>query len=108
LDAGTAFEILSIDIADVDVGSNIGAKLQTEQAVANKEIAQATAEGRRAMAVAAEQENRARVEEMRARVTQAEAEIPLAIAEAFRAGRLGVMDYYRLNNVKADTAMRES
>jgi uncharacterized protein YqfA (UPF0365 family) len=108
LDAGTAFEILSIDIADVDVGSNIGAKLQAEQAEANKIIAQAQAEGRRAMAVAAEQENRARVEEMRAGLIGAEAQIPLAIAEAFRSGHLGVMDYYRMSNVQADTRMRDS
>jgi uncharacterized protein YqfA (UPF0365 family) len=108
LDAGTAFEILSIDIADVDVGSNIGAKLQAEQAEANKQIAQAQAEGRRASAVAAEQENRARVEEMRSRLIEAEAQIPLAVAEALRAGNLGVMDYYRMNNVQADTRMRET
>lgn len=108
LDAGTAFEILSIDIADVDVGSNIGAKLQTEQAEANKQIAQAQAEGRRASAVAAEQENRARVEEMRSRLIEAEAQIPMAIAEALRAGNFGVMDYYRLANVQADTKMRDS
>jgi uncharacterized protein YqfA (UPF0365 family) len=101
LDAGTAFEILSIDIADVDVGRNIGAELQTDQAEADKKIAQATAEERRAMAVAHEQE-------MRARVVEAEAQVPLALAEAFRAGRLGVMDYYRMQNVQADTQMRES
>jgi uncharacterized protein YqfA (UPF0365 family) len=101
LDAGTAFEILSIDIADVDVGRNIGAELQTDQAEADKKIAQARAEERRAMAVAAEQE-------MRARVVEAEAQVPLAIAEAFRTGRLGVMDYYRMQNVQADTDMRES
>ena len=101
LDAGTAFEILSIDIADVDVGRNIGAELQTDQAEADKKIAQAKAEERRAMAMAEEQE-------MRARVVQAEAEVPLAMAEAFRSGRLGVMDYYRMQNVQADTAMRES
>ena len=101
LDAGTAFEILSIDIADVDVGRNIGAELQTDQAEADKKIAQARAEERRAMAVAAEQE-------MRARVVEAEAQVPLALAEAFRAGRLGVMDYYRMQNVQADTHMRES
>ncbi len=101
LDAGTAFEILSIDIADVDVGRNIGAELQTDQAEADKKIAQARAEERRAMAVAAEQE-------MRARVVEAEAQVPLAIAEAFRTGRLGVMDYYRMQNVQADTQMRES
>jgi uncharacterized protein YqfA (UPF0365 family) len=101
LDAGTAFEILSIDIADVDVGENIGAKLQIDQANADKQIAQAKAEERRAMAVAAEQE-------MRARVVEAEAEVPRAMAEAFRGGNLGIMDYYRMKNVQADTAMRES
>jgi uncharacterized protein YqfA (UPF0365 family) len=101
LDAGTAFEILSIDIADVDVGENIGAKLQIDQANADKQIAQAKAEERRAMAVALEQE-------MRARVVEAEAEVPKAIAEAFRQGNLGVMDFYRLKNVQADTTMRES
>jgi uncharacterized protein YqfA (UPF0365 family) len=101
LDAGTAFEILSIDIADVDVGDNIGAKLQIDQANADKQIAQAKAEERRAMAVAAEQE-------MRARVVEAEADVPRAIAEAFRTGNLGIMDYYRMKNVQADTSMRES
>ncbi len=101
LDAGTAFEILSIDIADVDVGRNIGAELQTDQAEADKKIAQAKAEERRAMAVALEQE-------MRARVVEAEAQVPLALAEAFRSGRLGVMDYYRMENVQADTSMRQS
>ena len=101
LDAGTAFEILSIDIADVDVGRNIGAELQTDQAEADKKIAQAKAEERRAMAVALEQE-------MRARVVEAEAQVPLALAEAFRGGRLGVMDYYRMENVQADTNMRQS
>jgi uncharacterized protein YqfA (UPF0365 family) len=101
LDAGTAFEILSIDIADVDVGENIGAKLQIDQANADKQIAQAKAEERRAMAVAAEQE-------MRARVVEAEAEVPRAMAEAFRNGNLGIMDYYRMKNVQADTSMRES
>jgi uncharacterized protein YqfA (UPF0365 family) len=101
LDAGTAFEILSIDIADVDVGENIGAKLQIDQANADKQIAQAKAEERRAMAVAAEQE-------MRARVVEAEAEVPRAMAEAFRSGNLGIMDYYRMKNVQADTVMRES
>jgi uncharacterized protein YqfA (UPF0365 family) len=101
LDAGTAFEILSIDIADVDVGENIGAKLQIDQANADKQIAQAKAEERRAMAVAAEQE-------MRARVVEAEAEVPRAMSEAFRSGNLGIMDYYRMKNVQADTAMRES
>ena len=108
LDAGTAFEILSIDIADVDVGRNIGAKLQTDQAEADKQIAQARAEQRRAMAVAQEQEMTARVEEMRARVVEAEAEVPRAMAEAFRSGNMGIMDYYRMRNVQADTSMRES
>ena len=106
LDAGTAFEILSIDVADVDVGENVGAKLQTEQAQADLRRAQAEAEKRRAMAVAQEQENRALVEANRAKVVAAEAEVPLAIADAFRNGRLGVMDYYKLNNLKADTDMR--
>ncbi len=101
LDAGTAFEILSIDIADVDVGENIGAKLQIDQANADKQIAQAKAEERRAMAVALEQE-------MRAKVVEAEAEVPRAMAEAFRSGNLGIMDYYRMKNVQADTAMRDS
>jgi uncharacterized protein YqfA (UPF0365 family) len=101
LDAGTAYEILSIDIADVDVGANIGAKLQIDQANADKQIAQAKAEERRAMAVALEQE-------MRARVVEAEAEVPRAMAEAFREGNLGIMDYYRMKNVQADTTMRES
>lgn len=108
LDSNTAFEILSIDIADVDVGGNVGAKLQAEQADANKLIAQAQAEVRRAAAVATEQEMVARVEEMRARVVEAEAQVPLAISEAFRAGNLGVMDYYRLSNIQADTTMRDS
>ncbi|HEY8552253.1 MAG TPA: flotillin-like protein FloA, partial [Thermaerobacter sp.] len=108
LDAGTAFEILSIDIADVDVGRNIGAQLQMDRAEADKNIAQAKAEERRAMAVAAEQEMRARVQEMRAKVVEAEAQIPLAIAEAFRQGRLGVFDYYNLRNLQADTEMRSS
>jgi uncharacterized protein YqfA (UPF0365 family) len=108
LDAGTAFEILSIDIADVDVGRNIGAQLQTDQAEADMRIAQARAEERRAMAVASEQEQRARVEEMRAKVVEAEAEVPLAMAGAFREGHLGIMDYYRMRNVQADTQMRES
>lgn len=108
LDSNTAFEILSIDIADVDVGENVGAKLQAEQAEANKLIAQAQAEVRRAAAVAVEQENVARVSEMRARVVEAEAQVPLAIAEAFRNGNLGVMDYYRLRNIQADSSMRES
>lgn len=108
LDSNTAFEILSIDIADVDVGENVGAKLQAEQAEANKLIAQAQAEVRRATAVALEQENVARVQEMRARVVEAEAQVPLAMAEAFRSGNLGVMDYYKMKNVQADTGMRES
>lgn len=108
LDAGTAFQILSIDIADVDVGDNIGAKLQTEQAEADKQIAQARAEGRRAMAVAQEQEMKARVHEMRAKVVEAEAEIPLAMSQAFREGNLGVMDYYNMKNVASDTKMRDS
>lgn len=108
LDSGTAFEILSIDIADVDVGDNIGAKLQTDQASADLKVARAKAEERRAMAVALEQENRAKIEEMRARVVEAEAEIPKAMAEAFRSGRLGVMDYYNMKNVMADTEMRDS
>ncbi len=108
LDVGTAFEILSIDIADIDVGENIGAKLQESQAEADKNVAQAKAEMRRAAAVAAEQENKAKVEEMKARVVEAEAQVPLALAEAFRTGNLGVMDYYRLNNIKADTDMRDS
>ncbi len=108
LDAGTAFEILSIDIADVDVGENIGAKLQTDQAEADKKIAQAKAEERRAMAVAAEQEMKARTQEMRAKVVEAEATIPIAMADAFRSGNLGVMDYYQIRNVQADTSMRDS
>ncbi|HET6567672.1 MAG TPA: flotillin-like protein FloA [Rhodothermales bacterium] len=108
LDSGTAFEILSIDIADVDVGDNIGAKLQTEQAEADLRVARARAEERRAAAVAREQEMRAAVQEQRARVVAAEAEIPLAIAEAFRNGRLGVMDYYNIRNLQADTRMREA
>lgn len=108
LDAGTAFEILSIDIADVDVGRNVGAQLQIDQAEADKRIAQAKAEERRAMAVAQEQENRAEVQGMRARVIEAEAEVPKAIAEAFKNGKLGVMDYYNMKNVVADTNMRES
>jgi len=108
LDSGTAFEILSIDIADVDVGENIGAKLQTDQAEADLKIAQAKAEERRAAAVAHEQEMRAAVQEQRAKVIAAEAEVPLAMAEAFRSGNLGVMDYYNLRNVEADTKMRRS
>ena len=108
LDSGTAFEILSIDIADVDVGKNIGAQLQTDQAEADKRIAQAKAEERRAMAVAAEQENRARVEEMKAEVVRAEADVPLAIAEAFREGHLGIMDYMKYRNIQSDTEMRRA
>jgi uncharacterized protein YqfA (UPF0365 family) len=107
LDSGTAFEILSIDIADVDIGKNIGAVLQTDQAIADKNIAQARAEERRAMAVALEQEMKAKAQEARAKVILAEAEIPQAIAEAFRSGNLGVMDYYRMKNIEADTNMRE-
>ncbi len=108
LDSGTAFEILSIDIADVDVGENIGAKLQAEQADADKRVAQAKAEVRRAAAVAVEQEMRAKVQEQRAKVVEAEAQVPLAMAEAFRAGNLGVMDYMRLKNIESDTQMRGS
>lgn len=107
LDSGTAFEILSIDIADVDVGDNVGAALQADQANADLKVARAKAEERRAMAVALEQENRAKIEEMRSLVVQAEAEIPKAIAEAFKNGNLGVMDYYNMKNVLADTSMRE-
>ncbi|MBS4199715.1 flotillin-like protein FloA [Bacillus sp. FJAT-49732] len=108
LDSGTAFEILSIDIADVDIGKNIGAQLQTDQAEADKKIAQAKAEERRAMAVANEQEMKARVEEMRAKVVEAEAEVPQAMAEALKSGNLGVMDYFSLKNIGADTDMRDS
>ena len=108
LDAGTAYEILSVDIADVDVGENIGAKLQAEQAESNKLVAQAQAEVRRAAAVAQEQEMKARVQEMRAYVVQAEAQVPLAMAEAFRSGNLGIMDYMRIKNMQADTSMRDS
>lgn len=108
LDAGTAFEILSIDIADVDVGKNIGAHLQTEQAEADKRIAQAKAEERRAMAVAHEQEMKAKVVEMRARVVESESQVPLAMAEALRQGKIGVMDYMNLKNIDADTQMRSS
>ncbi|MBU2648878.1 flotillin-like protein FloA [bacterium] len=107
LDAGTAYEILSIDIADVDVGKNIGAELETDRAEADKKIAQAKAEERRAMAFAVEQEMRARVQEMRAKVVEAESQVPLAMAEAFRAGNLGIMDYYRMKNIQADTQMRD-
>jgi uncharacterized protein YqfA (UPF0365 family) len=108
LDSGTAFNILSIDIADVDVGTNIGAKLMTEQAEADKQVAQARAEGRRALAVAAEQEMRAKVEDMRAKLVEAEAQVPAALAAALKEGNLGVMDYYNLRNVAADTEMRDS
>jgi uncharacterized protein YqfA (UPF0365 family) len=108
LDAGTAFEILSIDIADVDVGKNIGASLQIDQANADKNIAQAKAEERRAMAVATEQENKAKAQEARVRVIEAEAQVPQALAEALRSGNIGVMDYYRLKNIQSDTEMRDS
>ena len=108
LDVGSAFEILSIDIADVDVGGNVGAKLQEAQAEANKNMAQAQAEIRRAAAVALEQEMRAKVQEMQAKVVEAQAQVPLAMAEAFRSGNLGVMDYYRMQNIDSDTEMRKS
>jgi len=108
LDAGTAFEILSIDIADIDIGKNIGAVLQMDQANADKNIAQAKAEEKRAMAVAVEQEMKAKAQEARAKVIEAEVQIPLAMAEAFRSGNLGIMDYYKLKNIDADTQMRES
>ena len=108
LDQGTAFEILSIDIADVDLGENRGAALRSSQASADKEVAQAQAEIRRAAAVALEQENRAKVEEMQAKLVEAEAQVPMAMAEAFRSGNLGIMDYYRMRNVEADTEMRSS
>lgn len=108
LDSGTAFEILSVDIADVDIGDNVGAKLQEEQAEADKVVAQAKAEMRRAAAVASEQEMKARVQEMRAKVVEAEAKVPEAMAEAFRSGNLGIMDYMRMKNIQSDTQMRES
>jgi len=108
LDAGTAFEILSIDIADIDVGKNIGAVLQMDQANADKNIAQAKAEERRAMAVALEQEMKAKAQSARAKVIEAEVQIPLAMAEAFKSGNLGIMDYYRMKNIEADTHMRDS
>ncbi len=108
LDAGTAFEILSIDIADVDVGKNVGAELQADQATSDLKVAQAKAETRRAMAVAEEQEMKARVVEMRSKVVEAEAQVPLAMAEAFRSGNMGIMDYYRMKNIQADTNMREN
>jgi uncharacterized protein YqfA (UPF0365 family) len=108
LDSGTAFEILSIDIADIDIGENIGAKLQTDQAEADLKVANARAEERRAMAVASEQEMKAKAQEARAKVIEAESQIPLAMAEAFRSGNLGIMDYYKMQNIQADTDMRES
>ncbi len=108
LDAGTAFEILSIDIADIDIGENIGAKLQMDQATADKNIAQAKAEERRAMAIALEQEMKAKAQEARAKVIEAEAEIPKSMSEAFRSGNLGIMDYYKMQNLKADTEMRDA
>ena len=108
LDSGTAFEILSIDIADIDVGKNSGAQLQMDQANADKNIAQAKAEERRAMAVASEQEMKAKAQEARAKVIEAEAEVPKAMADAFRSGNMGIMDYYRMKNIQADTDMRES
>jgi len=108
LDAGTAYAILSIDIADVDVGKNVGADLETDQAEADKKVAQAKAESRRAMAVAAEQEMKARVQEMKAKVIEAEAEVPKAMAQAFRDGNMGIMDYYRMKNIQSDTDMRQS
>jgi len=108
LDAGTAFEILSIDIADIDVGTNIGAQLQTKQAEADKQIAQAKAEERRAMAIAREQEMKAQVVEMRAKVVEAEAEVPRAMADAFRSGNMGILDYYKFQNIQSDTSMRQS
>jgi uncharacterized protein YqfA (UPF0365 family) len=108
LDAGTAFEILSIDIADIDIGKNIGAVLQIDQAEADKNIAQAKAEERRAMAIALEQEMIAKAQEARAKVIEAEVQVPLAISEAFRTGNLGVMDYMKYKNIMADTTMRES
>ena len=108
LDSQTAFEIVSIDIADIDVGDNIGARLQADQAEADTRVAQANAEGRRAMMAAREQEMMAKIEESRAAVVLAEAEVPAAIAESFQSGRLGIMDYYRMKNVESDTDMRRS
>jgi uncharacterized protein YqfA (UPF0365 family) len=108
LDAGTAFEILSIDVADIDVAENIGAKLQTEQAAADLKVAQAMAEERRAAAVATEQEMKAKAQEARAKVIEAEVQIPLAMAESFRSGNVGIMDYYKMQNIQADTSMRDS
>jgi uncharacterized protein YqfA (UPF0365 family) len=108
LDSGTAYAILSIDIADVDVGKNVGANLETDQAEADKKVAQAKAESRRAMAVAAEQEMKAKVQEMRAKVIEAEAQVPIAMAQAFKEGNLGIMDYYKMQNIQSDTDMRTS
>ena len=108
LDSGTAYAILSIDIADVDVGKNVGANLETDQAEADKKVAQAKAESRRAMAVAAEQEMKAKVQEMRAKVIEAEAQVPIAMAQAFKEGNLGIMDYYKMQNIQSDTDMRAS
>lgn len=108
LDSGTAFEILSIDIADIDIGENVGAKLQTDQAEADLKVANARAEERRAMAVASEQEMRSKAQEARAKVIEAEAQLPLAMAEAFRSGNMGIMDYYKIQNIQADTDMRDS
>jgi uncharacterized protein YqfA (UPF0365 family) len=108
LDSGTAFEILSIDIADIDIGKNIGAELQTDQAEADLKVARAKAEERRAMAVAQEQENKALAQEMKAKVIEAEADVPKAMAEAFRSGNLGIMDYYKMKNIESDTSMRDS
>ena len=108
LDAGTAFEILSIDIADLDVGKNIGASLQADQAEADLRVAQAKAETRRAMAVAEEQEMTARTQEMKAKVVEAESEVPKAMAHAFNEGNMGIMDYYKMENIKSDTIMRDS
>lgn len=108
LDSGTAFEILSIDIADIDIGENVGAKLQTDQAEADLKVANARAEERRAMAVATEQEMRAKAQEAKAKVIEAESQVPLAMAEAFRSGNLGIMDYYKMQNMQADTEMRSS
>ena len=108
LDSGSAYSILSIDIADVDVGKNVGAQLDADQAEADKQVAQAKAESRRAMAVAAEQEMKAKVEEMKAKVVEAEAEVPKAMSQAFREGNMGIMDYYKMENIKSDTTMRDN
>lgn len=108
LDSQTAYEIVSIDIADIDVGENIGARLKADQAEADTRVARAKAEGRRAMAVAKEQENQASIEESRAKLVEAEADVPRAMADAFRSGKLGIMDYYKLRNVQADTDMRKA